>query len=319
MDLTLTICVYNAEKYIEETLESVIAQTVQEFHFLIINDCSIDNTVQVIKSYLEIHHRQYELINFNINQGIAYARNYAINHAMTKYMLFIDADDIIDKRLVEKEYTQISLDTDLIGVSCWSEFINENGKRIHGGTYLGEVTKEKFIEKASRCKLIFLPIHTIFDREIAIRCGGFCINGFSLGKPRLQDYCEELDLWTRMSDFYTEGKAFITIPEVLYKYRKSDGLSSNHFYMIIKMRYTKTNLLLRRAGNSELTFTEFYNSLSDQEMEQLKKESMAADALRNGFFYLKKGNWILSMCLILKCIWYRPLYIWEKVKNNFRI
>ncbi len=45
LDLTLAICVYNAERYIEETLESVMAQTVQDFHLLIVNDCSTDGSV----------------------------------------------------------------------------------------------------------------------------------------------------------------------------------------------------------------------------------------------------------------------------------
>ena len=316
-DLTLAICVYNAEKYIKETLESVMAQTMQDFHLLIVNDCSTDNSVAVIEKFFAEHPKQYEIITLEKNGGIANARNFAIAHATTKYFLFIDSDDLLEPTLVEKEHTAITSDNDLIGVSCWNDFIDTKGRKVHGGTFLGEKTKEAFIEKASKRKLMFLPIHTMFNREYAIKAGSICINGFPDGKPRYQDFCEELDMWTRMSDFYTEGKAIIALPEILYHYRKMDGLSSNHFNMILKMRYTKKNLLLRRSGEKELTFIEFYDSLTPKEIKGLKKDALAADALRNGVFYLKRKNIFKAAWEIMKSIWYRPGYIFDKLKHNF--
>ena len=316
-NLTLAICVYNAEKYIQETLESVMAQTMQDFHLLIVNDCSTDGSVAVVEKFFAKHPRQYKIITLEKNKGIANARNFAISYATTKYFLFIDSDDLLEPTLVEKEYRMITSDSDLIGVSCWNDFIDAKGQKVHGGTFLGERTKEAFIEKASKKKLIFLPIHTIFDREYAIKAGSICIKGFPEGKPRYQDFCEELDLWTRMSDFYTEGKAIIALPEVLYHYRKIDGLSSNHFNMILKMRYTKKNLLLRRNGDKELTFVDLYESLSEKEIKRLKHDALAADALRNGAFYIKRKNLIKGTREIIKSIWYRPGYIFDKLKHNF--
>ena len=316
-NLTIAICLYNAEKYIRETLESVMAQTMQDFHLLIVNDCSTDGSIAAIEEFFTQHPRQYELFTLEKNGGIAKARNFAISYARTKYFLFIDSDDLLEPTLVEKEFRAISQDKDLIGVSCWNDFIDKRGKKIQGGTFLGEKTKEGFIDKASRKKLIFLPIHTIFDREYAIKAGSICIEGFPEGRPRYQDFCEELDMWTRMSDFYKEGKAIITLPEVLYHYRKSDGLSSNHFNMIIKMRYTKRNMLLRREGKPEMSFIEFYNSLSRKEMRALKRDAKAADALRNGVFYLKRKNIFMAAWEVIKSIYYRPGYIFDKLTHNF--
>lgn len=317
--LTLAICMYNAERYIEETLQSVMKQTMQNFYLLIVNDCSTDHSVEVVERFFTENPRQYELISFDKNGGIANARNFALNYTTTEYLLFVDSDDLLDPMLVEKEFLTISSDVDLIGVSCWSQFINEKGEKIHGGTYLGEKEKNLFIEKASQNKLIFLPIHTMFSTVYAQKSGGFCTTGFPDKKPRLQDYCEELDLWTRMSDFYMEGKAFVVVPKILYYYRKREGLSSNHFNMIIKMRYIKTNLLRRRNGEKELTFIEFYNGLSARELNGYKRDAKAADALRNGVFYLKQRNIAKAMWLVLQSIWYRPLYIIDKLKNNFRL
>lgn len=315
--LTLAICVYNAEKYIKETLESVVAQTMQDFHLLIINDCSTDGSIAAVEEFFAHHPRQYEIVTLKENGGIAKARNFAIAHSTTEFFLFVDADDLLEPTLIEKEYSIISEDKELIGVSCWNDFIDGKSRKISGGTFLGEKTKEDFIDKASRKKLIFLPIHTMFKREYAIKAGSICIHGFPEGRPRYQDFCEELDLWTRMSDFYKEGKAIITIPEVLYHYRKTDGLSSNHFNMIIKMRYTKRNLLLRREGKKELTFTQFYDSLRKKEMRALKRDAKAADSLRNAVFYLKRKNIFKGTWEIMKSIYYRPGYIFDKLKHNF--
>ena len=315
--LTLAICVYNAEKYIKETLESVVAQTMQDFHLLIINDCSTDGSIATVEEFFAHHPRQYEIVTLKENGGIAKARNFAIAHATTEFFLFVDADDLLEPTLIEKEYSIISEDKELIGVSCWNDFIDGKSRKISGGTFLGEKTKEDFIDKASRKKLIFLPIHTMFNRKYAQKAGSICVQGFPEGRPRYQDFCEELDMWTRMSDFYKEGKAIITIPEVLYHYRKTDGLSSNHFNMIIKMRYTKRNLLLRRDGKPDMSFIEFYNSLSRKEMRALKRDAKAADALRNGAFYLKRKNIFKGTWEIIKSIYYRPGYILDKLKHNF--
>lgn len=92
-DLTLSICMYNAEQYINETLNCIMAQTMQDFHLLIVNDCSTDNSVEFVKMYFKTHPRQYELVNFPQNGGLCSGRRYVEEHARTKYLLFVDSDD----------------------------------------------------------------------------------------------------------------------------------------------------------------------------------------------------------------------------------
>ena len=307
---------YNAEKYIMGTLQSVIEQSMQNFHLLIVNDCSTDNSAQLVEKFFEHHPRQYELCNLKENQGIAYARNYALNHTDTRYMIFIDADDCPLPQLLEKEYTAISNDQELIAVSSWSQFVDTNCNPIKGGLFIGDTTKKSFMERAKAAKRIFLPIQTMFDRECAIKVGGFCCDGFPEGKPRYRDFCEDLDLWTRMSDLYAEGKYMLVLPEVLYLYRKTDGLSSNHFNMIIKMEYTKVNLRRRRKGKPELTFIEFFDSMPEKKMKALKRNSAAADNLRNGVFYIHEKKILKGIRLIIKSVWNQPTYIIDKFLAN---
>ena len=316
MNLTLAICVYNAERYIEETLKSVMNQTFQGFELLIVDDCSTDGSVALVEIFFRENPRQYELVRFVENRGIGYARHFAERHAKTRYMMFLDSDDVLYPKAVERMYEKIISDEDLMAVGCYLEYIDGRGKKLGGGLFLGETTKEGFYKKAEKGKLIFMQPTAIYNREVALSVGGYVVNGYPEGRPRYQDYCEDLDLWTRMSDLYVEGKAIVVVPEVLCRYRKGGGLSSSTFYMSIKMRYTKTNVRRRRRGEGDLTFVEFLEGLSAEELKGLRRDAAAADALRNAVFYLHRGNVVMGAWLALKSVWYRPGYWWEKVRHN---
>ena len=315
-NITLAICMYNAEKYIEETLACIMTQTMQDFHLLLVDDCSTDRTVEYVERFFQQKQRQYELVKLTQNQGIAYGRNFALHHAQTKYLIFVDSDDLALPQLLEKEYQVLSNDENLIAVSSWSQFIDAKSKKMRGGLFIGDTTKAQFLKRAQAAKRVYLPIQTMFDRAAAIRVGGFSLDGYPDGKPRYRDFCEDLDLWTRLSDLYAEGKYIIVLPEVLYLYRKSEGLSSSHFNMIIKMEYVKVNLRRRRKGMKELTFIDYYNSLSEIERARLQKDSHAADCLRNGVFYIREKKIIRGLALLFECVWNHPSYIIDKVIAN---
>ena len=307
---------YNAEKYIEETLACIMAQTMQDFHLLLVDDCSTDRTVEYVERFFQQKQRQYELVKLTQNQGIAYGRNFALHHAQTKYLIFVDSDDLPLPQLLEKEYQVLSNDENLIAVSSWSQFIDAKSKKMRGGLFIGDTTKAQFLKRAQAAKRVYLPIQTMFNRAAAIRVGGFSLDGYPDGKPRYRDFCEDLELWTRLSDLYAEGKYIIVLPEVLYLYRKSEGLSSSHFNMIIKMEYVKVNLRRRRRGVEEMSFIDYYNSLSEIERARLQKDSHAADCLRNGVFYIREKKIIRGLALLFECVWNHPSYIIDKVIAN---
>ena len=315
-DLTLAICMYHAEKYIEETLLCIMAQTKQDFYLMIINDCSTDNSANVVNRFFVDHPRQYEMVNLPENRGLAFGRRYVEEHADTKYLLFVDADDCPLPLFVEKLYDKISSDSQLMAVGCYLEYMNLDCKKTKGGIFIGETSKNGFYQKALKEKLIFMASTSIYNREVALSVGGHNIYGFPEGKPRYQDLCEDLDLWTRMSDLYVDGKAIIVVPEVLYKYRKGDGISTGAYGMLLRMRHIKTNLKRRRSGEKELSFIDFQNSLSEKEIASLKKEATSVNSFRNAYYYLKKGNFLLFIKNIFISIYNNPKYMMDKIKHN---
>lgn len=206
MDLTLAICVYNKEDWIAETLDSVMSQTAQGFNLLIIDDASTDRSVEVIEAYFRQYPRQYTLICLESNHGIGYCRYLAERKASTRYLMFLDSDDVLLPTAVAKMWAKMQSDGDLMAVGCHLAYVDQNTSSIGGGLYLGATTKEEFYERAAARKLVFMQPTAIYDREMALSVGGYAVEGFPEGTVRYQDFCEDLDLWTRMSDLYAEGK-----------------------------------------------------------------------------------------------------------------
>ena len=108
--VSVIIPVYNAEKYLDDCISSLINQTLNECEFIFIDDGSKDNSIKIIQRYLKIDTR-IKLIHQE-NQGVSAARNKGLDYSNGKFVCFVDADDYINKFLLEKIY-DIAIDNDL--------------------------------------------------------------------------------------------------------------------------------------------------------------------------------------------------------------
>lgn len=95
---SIIIPVYNAELYLSESLESVLAQTVSDYEIIVVNDGSTDSTGSICDEYA----KQYNIIKtLHIeNQGASHARNIGISYAQGEFLLFLDADDLWKEELL---------------------------------------------------------------------------------------------------------------------------------------------------------------------------------------------------------------------------
>lgn len=92
--------VYNSEKYISETIDSVLSQTYENWEMIIADDCSKDNTAEVIKSFKDPRIKYFKLVE---NGGAARARNVALDNAKGQILAFLDADDMWKPEKLEKQ------------------------------------------------------------------------------------------------------------------------------------------------------------------------------------------------------------------------
>lgn len=96
---------YNAEKYINNLFNSVISQTFGDFEWIIIDDCSKDNSLNKINSLInKYNENRIQLISNKKNSGVVFSRNIGIEKSSGKYIAFLDADDYWSNNKLELQY-----------------------------------------------------------------------------------------------------------------------------------------------------------------------------------------------------------------------
>lgn len=101
--ISVIIPVYNAEKYIAAALDSILNQNFRSYEILVINDGSTDNSLTIIEQYCQKHPKQMQVITQE-NAGAGAARNTGIEKASGKYILFMDADDVVEENMLRDLY-----------------------------------------------------------------------------------------------------------------------------------------------------------------------------------------------------------------------
>jgi glycosyltransferase involved in cell wall biosynthesis len=119
---------YNSEKFIEETIQSVLNQTYSNWEMIIVNDCSTDNGVDILKKYSEKDNR-IKLIQLIKNGGGAVARNRAIEEAKGKYIAFLDSDDLWKPEKLEKQIKFMKENSYSFTFTKYQQ-MNENGEKL---------------------------------------------------------------------------------------------------------------------------------------------------------------------------------------------
>ena len=96
--LSIIVPVYNAEKYIDQCIESVLTQSFTDFELILVNDGSTDSSLE--RCYAWDSDERVKVF-FTENRGVSHARNYGLKNAIGKWILFLDSDDYLVKDSLE--------------------------------------------------------------------------------------------------------------------------------------------------------------------------------------------------------------------------
>lgn len=121
--ISVILPVYNAQDYLKDCIESVLNQTFNDFELLVIDDCSTDNSVQIIKSY---HDERIRLYIKEKNSGYTNSLNWAIKEAKGKYIARMDADDICHPQRLEKQLSFLKKNPDVLLCGTNAQIINSS-------------------------------------------------------------------------------------------------------------------------------------------------------------------------------------------------
>ena len=210
--------VYNCEKLIEETINSVISQSYSNWEMILVDDCSLDKSFTVIQKYMKKDDR-IKYFKLKENSGAAIARNKALKESKGRFIAYLDADDKWSKNKLEKQVN----------------YMLENNYAFTCTDY------EKIDEKGNSLKIVKIPKrvdYNLFLRNTIIQTVGVMVDTNITGKDllimpnirRRQDAATWCQLLKNGYDCYE-------VPEVLSYYRVvSNSLSSNKF-KAVKMNW----------------------------------------------------------------------------------
>lgn len=159
--VSIVIPVYNAEKYIRETVESVLGQTYKDWELILVDDCSTDNSVAFIEELISANPEQMRLIHLTEGGSAARARNAGIKEAQGRYIAFLDADDIWYPEKLDKELKHLQAQNAGFVFTAY-EFGDENAKPN------GKMTKvpERLPFRKALSRTVIFTSTVLIDTEV---------------------------------------------------------------------------------------------------------------------------------------------------------
>lgn len=193
--------VYNEEEYLSKSIESVLGQTYDDYEFIIVDDCSTDDSTDIIRSYTDgrIHRIENER-----NRGLTYSLNRALEHAAGTYVARQDADDISEPDRLERQVQFLDTHDEVAVVGTGTYFIDGDERVIDHRIPKCDPGFDDFMDKGH---LIHGSI--MARRSILESTGGY--NDFFR-------YGQDQELWLRLTQHYQ----LANIPEPLYQHRIHD-------------------------------------------------------------------------------------------------
>ena len=230
---------YNASKYIEQAIESVLGQTMEDLELVIIDDCSTDNTYEKAKRYEEKDNRVLVLRNQK-NSGVARTRNVGFEKSRGEYIALLDSDDVWHPQKIEKQI-EIVKEKKADIVYCSYALVGEDGKSIHKDFIVPEETdfSQMLKENVIGCSTVLLSC------EIAKKY-----------KFTTEFYHEDYVLWMEL---LKDGFCAFGTKEVLVDYRVLEkSRSANKFNSALKRWDIYRNCLKLPLGKSVGCFLHYF-------------------------------------------------------------
>jgi glycosyltransferase involved in cell wall biosynthesis len=183
--ITVLMPVYNGMKYIHEAIDSVLCQTFEDFELLIIDDCSTDKSVDIIKSYKDSRIR---LIQNEKNFGITPTRNIGLANAKGEFIALLDCDDrsLPDRFSEQVGFLDKNPDYGMIG--SWVEIIDEKG--------MPTGTVWKYDAPSDKIPGLLLFHNYFAQSSILIRRAVIPFGGYNQFQAAVEDY----DMWIRIAN-----------------------------------------------------------------------------------------------------------------------
>lgn len=242
--VSVIVPVFNAEKFLRETLESILCQTYRPTEIITVDDGSTDSSPDILREYADRIHCIHQE-----NQGVGVARNVGVEHSVGSYVAFCDADDIWFPEKLKSQMEIVNRHPCIGVVGGFMEDIDELGrplKSCHRPLKLHD--KPMKLQQAFLMEGNMICLSTALIRKDVFSS----IGGFQAGRHDIK--AEDFDLWIRLSrntQFYLSSKCMGQY-RILKKSRSHGSLRKEYGaqFQLLRMyrsEYTPENYNVRKA------------------------------------------------------------------------
>lgn len=233
--ISIIIPVYNQEKYLAETLNSVISQSYSNWECILVNDGSRDDSVNIIKQYVKQDNR-FQFINSE-NKGVSHARNLALNQVKGDFVLFLDGDDLIHPEKLQKTISSFEENKDLSIVFNQTIYFQDT---IKNTLYPFNINPQL---------LNFNDILLFWNEKIIIPIHSAIIKRTLLDEIKFNTELTAQEDWLVWLQLFKKNPNVKVLDEVLSYYRKHDSSRTQSFSL--KVDHFKALQLFEKYIGSE--------------------------------------------------------------------
>ncbi len=198
--LSIIMPVYNAEAYLREAVDSILAQSFTDFELIIVEDGSTDNSREILGSFTD---SRIQVLYNDGNKGIVYTRNRGMAAARGRYIAPFDADDIARKDKFEKQISFLEANPEYGMVGAWARLIDKAGMEIP--------ETWKVNARPERIPAILLFRNYFIQSAIVLRRQAIPPGGYEKGFDAVEDYL----LWIQVAQRWKVWN----YPDYLLQYR----------------------------------------------------------------------------------------------------
>ena len=303
--ISIIMSAYNAEKFIDQSIKSILSQTFEKFIFIAVNNGSNDKTGEILQSYAEKDSR-LKIINIEGPSTYIEGRAKAIECVTTEWFAIMDADDIAEPKRLERQISFIKSCSKSIGViGTWASSINEKNTKL-AKIHMEPTSLEKYEELYKKNEAIVpLDPSTIIKKSVFDLAGGYRKESVP---------ASDLDLWYRISE---TGYKIIIIPEELMRYRIHANSSSVYqdMFQRQKTHFVNYNMRKRRAGLKEISWNLFLTTIWTKPLykfPRLRNDLGLIFYKRAGFSFAKR-NYLNLVIYLITAFFFKPLHVTKQI------
>jgi glycosyltransferase involved in cell wall biosynthesis len=232
-------------RYLHEAVESILAQTFQDWHMVIIDNASSDGSAEYAEQRAQSDSR-IEVVRNGEDIGVTRSLNHGLEFCRGEFVARMDSDDRALPERLERQLAFMQANPDVLVLSCLAHYINPDGERV-GRAPHDLTSREAFAAYLTSNRVIgVLHPGAFMRREIVMAAGGY--------RPAYE-FAEDIDLWNRLS----EHGLVLVLPEYLLEYRlhRASTLSMSLGLAHIRREWAEQAMLARRRGAPEPAWEEF--------------------------------------------------------------